>query len=301
MKDRFQSPQAKPHDFKLLDAAVILLVVICAVACGASIYGAIRNIANRQGRTRTQQSALRLGDHLTLQNIDFSKHPFNLLLVVSKDCKYCARSKSFHSSLLRHALRNGIGVALLLPASDRNSAYVKDITNESPIPTLVEDAARLHVPGTPTIIGVNSQGTVTDVWTGIATSSEERAIMNRMVTKSSTSDFVSGTLSDDQFSSLVNSNQVVVLDIRERQPFDQHHLPKAINIPADELQIRARHELDQSKTIVINCTNLPRLACSSSEEALRERGFSKILFLTNNPYGGLSCLSDLPPEPGLSQ
>lgn len=301
MKDQFQSPKAKPHTFKFLDAAIILLVVICAVACGTSIYGAIRNVANRQGRTTIQHAAVRLGDHLSLQNMDFSKHPLNLVLVVSKDCKYCARSKSFHSLLIKHALRNGIGVALLLAPADRDSAYVKDLTNGSPIPTLVDDPARLRIPGTPTIIGVNSQGTITDVWTGLATASEERGILNRMVAKSSTSDFVSGTLSDDQFRSLANSNKVVLLDIRERQPFDQDHLAMAMNIPADELQIRARHELDQSKTIVINCTNLPRIACSSSEEALRERGFSKILFLTNNPYGGLSCLSDLPPEPGASQ
>jgi len=71
----------------------------------------------------------------------------------------------------------------------------------------------------------------------------------------------------------------------------------SVNIPADEVQIRARHELNQLSMIVMDCTVVPRPACVATETTLRERGFSKIAFLTNNPYGGLSCSTELPPEP----
>lgn len=44
---------------------------------------------------------------------------------------------------------------------------------------------------------------------------------------------------------------VMVLDIQEREKFRKEHIPGAINIPSDELEARAEDELSKSDLIVI--------------------------------------------------
>jgi rhodanese-related sulfurtransferase len=45
--------------------------------------------------------------------------------------------------------------------------------------------------------------------------------------------------------------QVVILDIQDRGKFKEEHLPSAINIPSDELEVRAEDELSKSDLIII--------------------------------------------------
>jgi rhodanese-related sulfurtransferase len=187
-----------------------------------------------------------------------------------------------------------------MPVLHGAEQYVVDLSDGKPVPMMIIDLRALGLPGTHTILLVNDSGTVTDMWTGIITSSEEAALLQRLSSKWNAGDFFKGTLSKDQLNRLLRDTNTALLDIRERRPFELHHIPHSINIPADELQIRARHELDQRRTIVLDCTVVPRVACVASETTLRERGFSQIAFLTNSPYGGLSCSSDLPAEPGSS-
>jgi rhodanese-related sulfurtransferase len=177
---------------------------------------------------------------------------------------------------------------------------IADLTDGKPTPAMIVDLRALGLPGTPTILLVNTSGTVSDMWTGIITSSEEAALLQRLSSKWAASGLFKETLSTDQLICLLRDTDTTLLDIRERQPFELHHLPHSINIPVDELQIRARHELDQRRTIVLDCTVIPRAACVASETTLRERGFSKIAFLTNSPYGGLSCSAAPPAEPSSS-
>lgn len=44
---------------------------------------------------------------------------------------------------------------------------------------------------------------------------------------------------------------VILLDIQEREKFKKEHIPGAINIPSDELEARAEDELSKSALIVI--------------------------------------------------
>jgi rhodanese-related sulfurtransferase len=45
---------------------------------------------------------------------------------------------------------------------------------------------------------------------------------------------------------------IVVLDIRERDRFAQGHIPSALNIPSDEVEVRAEEELSKSDLIVVS-------------------------------------------------
>ena len=72
---------------------------------------------------------------------------------------------------------------------------------------------------------------------------------------------------------LAKQNDAVVLDVGERDAFRRGHRPGAINIPYDELGVRATYELDAKKLHVVDCTRDEREICNIAHGFLSEKGF----------------------------
>ena len=69
-----------------------------------------------------------------------------------------------------------------------------------------------------------------------------------------------------------NPNQVVILDVRPREGYNEGHLPGAINIPFEELPSRAK-ELPKHKDIISYCWNVTCLLCTKAAYVLASKGF----------------------------
>lgn len=65
-----------------------------------------------------------------------------------------------------------------------------------------------------------------------------------------------------------------VVDARTRDAFRRGHHPQAINIPQDELQVRASIEIPAGKQIVVDCSQMEDFVCMASAFPLTELGFS---------------------------
>ena len=57
------------------------------------------------------------------------------------------------------------------------------------------------------------------------------------------------------------------------------HRPGAINVPYDEIGVRAPHELDPKKLHVIDCTRDQRPICNIAHDMLKESGFARLAIL----------------------
>ena len=80
-------------------------------------------------------------------------------------------------------------------------------------------------------------------------------------------------------SELAKRTGAVVLDVGERAAFRRGHRPGAINIPYDELEIRAPFELDKNKLHVIDCTRDERAICDIAHDILKEKEFAQVAIL----------------------
>jgi rhodanese-related sulfurtransferase len=190
-----------------------------------------------------------------------------------------------------------IPVVLVLPRVAGSEDYVATITGGAHVSVKEDKLNGLGVPGTPTVLLADKEGTVSGIWTGLVTSDEEAMIMKR-IADGGAGDFFKGAVSGPQVTLLLQRPDITLLDIRERDAFSRGHLPGAVNIPLDELQVRARRELGQHNTLVLDCTFGRATPCEPAESALRERGFQKIAFMTNDPYGTLTCSAELPKAEG---
>jgi TonB family protein len=84
-------------------------------------------------------------------------------------------------------------------------------------------------------------------------------------------------LSDEQFNELLRTTKVTVLDARERSEFSRERRPDAINIPLDELPVRAAIELDTKKPVVVDCSRESRGRCTIAAAMLAVAKFVRVL------------------------
>lgn len=67
---------------------------------------------------------------------------------------------------------------------------------------------------------------------------------------------------------LLATARPIVLDIRERDEFKRGHREGAINIPRDELAVRSWIELDRTRPVVIDCSQIDTPLCRQAANTL---------------------------------
>jgi hypothetical protein len=75
------------------------------------------------------------------------------------------------------------------------------------------------------------------------------------------------------------STEHLVLDFGERDAFKRGHWPGAVNIPLDELAVRAGPELPRHRLIVVDCTREDMQLCRWAGGRIVERQFPKVVLL----------------------
>ena len=69
---------------------------------------------------------------------------------------------------------------------------------------------------------------------------------------------------------------VQLVDVRVRGEFKLDPTPQAVNIPLDELQVRAPVELSLDKLVAIDCSRLFQARCKTAANYLKGEGFDQV-------------------------
>jgi rhodanese-related sulfurtransferase len=86
-----------------------------------------------------------------------------------------------------------------------------------------------------------------------------------------------------------DGQQLVILDLRDREAYAKEHIPQAKNIPYDELEARILDELSPAATIVTYCDCVTDGISKTGYRILVEEGFTKSAVLTNGLRGWKSA------------
>jgi rhodanese-related sulfurtransferase len=84
-----------------------------------------------------------------------------------------------------------------------------------------------------------------------------------------------------------------IIDVRPRIPFSQNHRRGALNIPLDELSVRAPEEMDFSKPAVIDCSWSDPRMCDSAAYQLGRAGFRRVYIFNRGATPPSSCETEL--------
>lgn len=157
---------------KIEVVANLSIVVVAIVVCIAAVKY-FRTKATGSGASTANIAA---GSKINLPNEDWGRNRTTLLLGLSTNCKYCSASAEFYQRLAQAASANTKLVAVLPQSREESQQYltalklaIEDIQQASP--------AALGIRGTPTLILVNSAGSVTNFWVGELPHDKEEEVL----------------------------------------------------------------------------------------------------------------------------
>jgi len=128
---------------------------------------------------------------------------------------------------------------------------------------------------TPLLFVVDGTGTITDVGTGQLTAPEETLLWDRL-------DGMEGVHLNAFIAPPWTAKQTTaspqIVDVRSRDKAVVKPIKQALNIPADEVNARARFELAHDRPVLIDCYELPA-ACYSAAQSMHEDGYDVMIRL----------------------
>jgi len=124
--------------------------------------------------------------------------------------------------------------------------------------------ADLGVSATPTLILVNSSGQVEASWVGKLSAQQEAEVFSKLkVTRPASASVEEGRkgaqpadlMTASELAELIGTSPdpIPIIDIRSRTDYARGHISESLNIPEEELEARALHEVPRHRLAVVYC------------------------------------------------
>lgn len=250
-------------------------------------------------------NVLKPGSSFSLAVSDSVGDEPTLVMALQSGCPYCEASMSFYRDILRSNTSKVFHVVALFPqAPTEGQAFMRRYLGQDA--DRLEDVRHVNfdslgITGTPTLIIMNSGGRIESSWTGQLSPKQENDVfralgVNRVAAGrlgppdvGADNNLTSNLITPAEFIAL--RRQLLgmpIVDIDPRPIFAQDHIAGALNIPVDELEARAVHEVPVASTIVVYCGYCPpcmrpsekvNSTCWMGSLILRQQGFRSVRFL----------------------
>lgn len=250
---------------------LVLLVVACAAA-----YRLVARPASGDRPPEPIPRLITVGGDLALPGVTWDAARRHVLLSISPTCPACNDSISLYRNVSERVAYDS-NVRLMVLASDPPETVQKwlDSSGVKAHRILqVANVSRLGFLLKPTILILDSNGTVTDVLIGKLPPAIEEDLLSRLDQPESTQPLDNTDYAEEireaEFAPLTEEKHPLLLDLRDRRSFGAGHRPRAVNIPRDELTIRAKADLTPSEHVVIDCVRMPASLCRAEARFLKQ-------------------------------
>jgi rhodanese-related sulfurtransferase len=261
------SPQKTKFRQYLETSVNISLIAACLVFVGvlAKTYFAPSTAAVKKIQT---------GDTISFPDSTWEKGQKSLLLFLQSDCQYCTKSADFYVEIAKETahVSNAKIVAVFSEKDTRFADYLKELGLQN-LETRKTGFAKSGIEGTPTLVLVNDNGIVQNIWKGMLSPKKQIEVKQNLDLQ-----ITDWFIEEAEVSDLKKKGQTItIVDVRDREFYAMKHFADAKNIPMDELYIRAVNELSLSDTVIIYGISDDEGA--DAQEILAREGFRKVYIL----------------------
>lgn len=164
--------------------ANIAIILVCLIAAFILIYNNFfKNNQQQAGGPRPPE--VKVGEQFdSLRQVVPAGAEKALVVALSPTCHFCTESMPFYKKLIDQRNQKGSNVKIVtaVPAEAAKAEEQKTMTTSgvNPDALVALDFSNIKVPGTPTILLVDNQGKVLDVWVGKQDSSGEEEILETL-------------------------------------------------------------------------------------------------------------------------
>lgn len=154
-------------------AIILVALVLCAVLVKKFIL---------TDNAAANKKDIAVGEKVDFEKINWAANKNTLLLVLSKDCRYCTESLPFYQKINQEVANNpAVKIAAVFPQDVPTAQeYLK--ANNLDINQVYEGTPRsVGVGGTPSLLLIDETGKVVETWFGkLMSSDEEQKLLNRL-------------------------------------------------------------------------------------------------------------------------
>jgi len=211
-------------------------------------------------------NSVQAGSKVVLPDPPWKRAPKTLVLGLSTYSEYCRANANFYRALIDQSESKPFHVLVALRESPGVSKpYLSALGVDRATEVRTVDLPSAGIGAIPTLLIVDNGGTVRRTWTGKLTSAqqedvyaslgvpapkiEDAQVPQRQVPEGAGLTIASG----QELRELLANPDTIVVDVRERGPFQEAHIDGALDMPMDEVLSRAPHELPKDREILIYC------------------------------------------------
>ncbi len=234
---------------------------------------------------RQQQSNQRAGDRPDLElegrlcipsSAVGPNAPRTVVVVVNQGCPYCRQARAFHEILWQRCQIKGIPVVCLLPDREDNNQLADELRAAGKTVARA-DLRRVGIIRVPTVLAMDSAGTILGMWTGASPAGEQ--------VESVIAELVSGQgkpryriVRREDFRALTLREEGVQILSLVADPGGRRVRYAHKTIPIQELSVRADYELSRDRALYVDCTHgdVPPWWCQQALLTLASRKFTRL-------------------------
>lgn len=164
--------------------ANIAIIVVALLLCGVLVKKFFFN-GNEAAPAHSVDPKIPAGAKAALPGVDWAKNGKTLVLVLSRDCRYCTQSAPFYQRLTREtAGRPGVHLLAVLPQDvEDGKKYLSDL-GISVHEVKQASPSATGAGATPTLILVDDKGIVKNSWVGQLATPEENEVLSQLALNS---------------------------------------------------------------------------------------------------------------------
>lgn len=258
-KTRHGSP--RPTTNTIVSRVLNVSIVLAAVALAMLVWRGISEPSSAPEPGTGSMTPIDTGTLLDIDGIDWTASPHTLLLFVSTECGACTAALPTYKRIIEQGRHEGRirTIALFKEPVESGSAYLRlhDVSVDDVIHVRGD---QFRVLATPALALVTSAGYVADFWPEYLNENREGMVLSSLAEASRGALQereglpVFGAITVAEALQAIESGRPVV-DIRDRTEFARGHIRGAINIPHDEVLVRAFNELRKSEKLIVYGSN----------------------------------------------
>lgn len=268
------------HKFNLI---LNLAIAICAV-----VFVVVLIKAYLARRSQAQEApVLAIGSKFYLKGFNWGANRRTVILALSKQCHFCSESAPFYQQLSRE-VKGHSGVRLVAIFSEsvpEAKSYLEQI-NVSVDDVRQSPLSALGVKVTPTLLVIDELGLVKELWFGKLTDFQATRFIRKFHAEPDVASALQREeeegkrIDPEEVQRLVKTGEkITILDVRTRENYAACHVVGSINIPSDELDVRAVNELSPTDFIITSCQCADARSSTLARDRLMESGFKKVAVL----------------------
>ena len=172
-------PKMKYELTKKVELVANVAIIVVALAVGVALY---KNYFRKTPPNNpTVNNQISKGTKVALPDVDWGKTDQTLVLALSTDCRFCTESAPFYQHLIQEKTgsKSFELIAVLPQPESQGRQYLKDLGVDIEHVKKAE-LRTLGVQGTPTLLLVNKNGEVIDVWVGKLPEAQEAEVFARL-------------------------------------------------------------------------------------------------------------------------